>query len=525
MADPSTIHSILQVVIAAAMAVCQAVDKAIELEHEERQALKELREGVESLKSDTLVYKVLLNSMESDTNLEERSPYARFIQRYVMGLHSSSYVHRVNDLQCYRQDGKEATESLERALKATRLLLEENLAGNRQEVTMNPSGNKRPMRALNLVPNILKANFRPGHRHEALIGELKDTTYEIFVCQQNNERAFKLVWNLYVVAQQWTGSRISVGNIGNIQDRVGQALDSVLHAFHLHPFAVSPGDSSVNLPTFAILSHNHEAATRHEQLARGIGKAWVDDRVRKLDTQARDIAALQTSLFELLWSGTVEQLKRHSAYSSDDPERPEFEKAVEELERALQEAIVRSKKQRFAIAFCGMIKAGKSLFLNALMGRAILPSDGEYANSRTPHPILSITAELPSTAWPCRIRHVEGQTVPELQIHADPFLIALRRLQYHQYGRKMQTYQPPPENMFEVLLSDAPSEPSDEEVLLRTIHSQWIDLHAATRDNLLKFETPGFKLPRMAIGDQKVKTLVSFMPCWTALFQLNGIFS
>jgi len=409
-------------------------------------------------------------------------------------------------------------ESLERALKATKLLLEENPAGNRQEVVVNPSGSKKPRRALNFVLNVLKTNFKPGYRHE-LIGELTDATYEIFVCQQNNERAFKLVWNLYVVAQQWTGRRSTVDDIGNLQDRVGQALDSVLHAFHVHPFAVSPeGDSRVNLPTFAILNHNHDTATRHEQLARKIGKAWVDDRVRRLDTQVRDIAALQTSLFELLWSGTVEQLKRHSAYSADDPERPDFEKAVDELEKALQEAIVRSKKQRFAIAFCGMVKAGKSLFLNALMGRAILPSDGESANSRTPYSILSIAAELPSTAWPCRLRHVEGQTVPELQFQAEPFVIALRKLQAHQYGRKMKTYQPPPENMFEALISDAPSEPTEEEVLLRTIHSQWIDLHAATRDNLLKFETPGFKLPPMATGEQKVKALVSFKSWWTALF-------
>jgi len=82
----------------------------------------------------------------------------------------------------------------------------------------------------------------------------------------------------------------------------------------------------------------------------------------------------------------------------------------------------------------------------------------------------------------------------------------------------MKTYQPPPENIFEALLSDAPSEPSKEEVLLRTIHSEWIDLHAATRDNLLKFETPGFKLPRMATGEQNVKMLVIFMSFWTALF-------
>jgi len=86
MADPSTILAILQFVGTAATAVCQAVDKAIELEHEERQALKALREGVERLKSDTLVYKVLMNAMETDTDLDGHSLYARFIQRYGVAL-------------------------------------------------------------------------------------------------------------------------------------------------------------------------------------------------------------------------------------------------------------------------------------------------------------------------------------------------------------------------------------------------------------------------------------------------------
>jgi len=77
----------------------------------------------------------------------------------------------------------------------------------------------------------------------------------------------------------------------------------------------------------------------------------------------------------------------------------------------------------------------------------------------------------------------------------------------------MRTYEPPSEDIFEALLSDglsdAPSEPSEEEVKLKKIHSKWIDLHAATRSNLLKFENPHFHLPRQASGEQDVKTLVS----------------
>ena len=498
------------------MAVCEAIDKAIKLDHEEQHALKDLRKGVDSLKSDTLVYKVLLNAMENNTGLSGHSLYTRFIQRYVIGLRSNSYAHRANNIHDYKQDGKEAMGNLERALMTTLVLLQEDPAGNRHEVTMNPSGNKRSKIALHSVLDVLKANSRPGHGQE-LNGNLKVATYEIFVCQQNNERAFKLIWYSYVVNQQWT-SRLSIDNIGNPQDRVWGALDSLLDTFCVHPFAVSPERVyRLNSHIFAILNQNHEAATRHARFARQIGKAWMDDRIPKYNVQIPKLGALQTSVFEFLWSGTVEHLKRDGPYSPDHPERPEFERAVEELEIELQEAILRSKKPHFSIALCGMVNSGKSLFLNALIGLAILPTDGRSHHSRSPYPILIIVAELLPTAWPCRLRHVEGQSVPGLQFEAEPFIVALKKLRAHQYGRKMQTYQPPPENMFEAPLSDAPSEPSEEETLLKAVHSQWVNLHDVTRENLLMFEAPGFELPRVAIGEQHVKILVSFVSCWTAL--------
>ena len=364
----------------------------------------------------------------------------------------------------------EGMHGLEGVLKATRLLLEEVLEGSRHEATMNPSGNKKPRRALKVLLSVLEANSPPRDLLD-LLGDLKDATHEIFACQQNNERAFKVVWYRYVVSQQRTGRPSTIYNIGSIDDRVWQALDSARGAFHVYPFAVSPEriHREHDPHIFAILNRNRKTAARHEELARQIGKAWVDDRVREYDGQTQELGGLQISLFELLWSSTVEQLKRDSPYSSDDPERSEFERTVEELERVLQETIVRSKRQHFSIALCGVVKAGKSLFLNALMGRSILPSDGESVESCTLHRILTIFAEPFSTALPCRLRHVEGQTVPQLRFQAEPFLAALEKLQYHQYGRKMQTYQPLPGNM-----SEAPRsfEPSEEEILLRTIHRQ-----------------------------------------------------
>ena len=131
---------------------------------------------------------------------------------------------------------------------------------------------------------------------------------------------------------------------------------------------------------------------------------------------------------------------------------------MEELKKVLRSAIVRSKKQRFVVAFCRTVEADKSLCLNALMGRVILPSDGERHNSRTHHHILRIIAELPSAVWPCRLRHVEGQTVPELQFHAEPFFIGLKKLQ-SQYGQKMQNYRST-KNIFGALGSDGTVCPS-----------------------------------------------------------------
>ena len=273
-------------------------------------------------------------------------------------------------------------QSFKATLEVAWLMLDENPAGNRHEITTYPSRSNKPIKALSFVLTVLRANPRPG-----FIGDLKDATREIKGCQQNIERAFKLVWYLYATTQQFIGRRSSVYtmyNIADSQDDVSKALDSVLHAFHLHPFALSPEvDKELDLLTLTVLNHNHQTATVYEELARRTGKAWVDDRLQMYNTPLRDLFAFQASLFELFWSGTIEQLKRRDVNDGDDPERLEFEKALLELEKALREVIVRSKKRRFAVAFCGMVKAGKSSFLNALMGRAILPSDGESNDLHT----------------------------------------------------------------------------------------------------------------------------------------------
>ena len=268
-------------------------------------------------------------------------------------------------------------QSFRAALEVAQLLLEENPARSLHEVTKHPSRSNKPQRALNFVFTVLKGNLRPE-----FIDNLKDATKEIDECQQNIERTFKYVWSLYAFIQQYIGRRSSVHPVYNVagnQNEVCKALDSVLHAFHLHPFALSSeSEKQFNLLNLAVLNHDQQTATRYEETAGRIGKAWVDDRVQTCNAPLHDLSTFQTSLFELFWCGMIEQLKRRDVGYGDDPERSEFEKTLLELEKALREVIVRSKKRHFVIAFCGMVKAGKSSFLNALMGRTILPSDGEY---------------------------------------------------------------------------------------------------------------------------------------------------
>ena len=78
--------ALLQTVAAAATTVCDVIDKAPEPIHEERQGLKDLRKALESLNSDIMVYKVLMNVIENDNaDLNGRSPHMHLLQRCVMG--------------------------------------------------------------------------------------------------------------------------------------------------------------------------------------------------------------------------------------------------------------------------------------------------------------------------------------------------------------------------------------------------------------------------------------------------------
>jgi hypothetical protein len=285
-------------------------------------------------------------------------------------MRPSRPIHSYADADQYqRGDSKRALEGFEQALLTAQLLLEGDPAVLLGEAAMNTSRNKRPSSSLSFIIPVIKAGLRPAGPAE-LVHNLKGATHEVWICQRRIDSAFKLLWNLYAIARQDTGFSNPIDGV-----QMGPAFDLFLQRFDAHPFAVAPEEA--NSKIFAHLNHTHDAANRYEELARHIGRAWVNDRIQD-DTGIRDFVAVQASLFELLWNETAEQLTRQSIYSTVDPERMNFESELAELKNGLQEAVVRSRKERFTIAFCGMVKSGKSLFLNALIGRTILPSDGKW---------------------------------------------------------------------------------------------------------------------------------------------------
>ena len=83
MLDPGMILALVQGVAAAAKMACDAIDKVKAPDHEVKNAMDDLRRGIDGLKSDTMVYKVLIAAMENDTNPNGRSVFETFIQKSV----------------------------------------------------------------------------------------------------------------------------------------------------------------------------------------------------------------------------------------------------------------------------------------------------------------------------------------------------------------------------------------------------------------------------------------------------------
>ncbi|OBZ66419.1 Clamp-binding protein CrfC [Grifola frondosa] len=280
---------------------------------------------------------------------------------------------------------------------------------------------------------------------------------------------------------------------------------SIQASFYDQPFNVVVGES------YALEIADHlgilpSDGDPYTSTMKDMAERWVDDRVS--EASMADIGRAQIELITNLRSALDAEL---AAFATEGPSvsgsGPEAVRCAHlfEIRDNVEKELMRDKTKTFSIAFCGMVKAGKSLFLNALMGRMLLPSD-----------------ELPSTAWPCRVRHVKGQQTPNLDIDAAYFQNAIDSLQRHHFGAMMENYRPPKDsNIFAAILDDIPdtlgdsrSVGTDEQALKlmtrkREVYKNWIDLHPTTKSNLLRFEKAGYRIPERASGEEHVLDLLA----------------
>jgi hypothetical protein len=124
------------------------------------------------------------------------------------------------------------------------------------------------------------------------------------------------------------------------------------------------------------LNQNHDNIERLKDCMFRCGSEWVQELSRpESGTHSKSfyLDQLQAHLFTQMWSGTVGMLKGHG---NDTARNGQLLENVSQLVSDLERFISTSARERILFGFFGMTKAGKSTFLNALIGQSILPSDG-----------------------------------------------------------------------------------------------------------------------------------------------------
>ncbi|KAH7927605.1 hypothetical protein BV22DRAFT_1127292 [Leucogyrophana mollusca] len=273
--------------------------------------------------------------------------------------------------------------------------------------------------------------------------------------------------------------------------------------FFRRPFSVSAEklypDVNKHHSEVTTLRYDQAWLDRYSMTMKGLGKLWAEYRIG--DSAASNVGSTQLELLQ-----NIDKLIEEEV-STIDGALPDTEMLMLEIRAAAEKEAARQASPRFTVAFCGMVKAGKSLFINALIGASILPSD-----------------ELPSTAWPCRLQHVNGHPTASLEIDASYFQGAIGVLKTHKYGSMMANFMLPPDvDPFAGVLDGDHSDDDEcdmgnvnvtlneahtqEQARLREIYTNWIDLHPTTKANLLRFEQDDYEIPGKACGEDGILQL------------------
>ncbi|PVG00631.1 hypothetical protein CPB86DRAFT_687436, partial [Serendipita vermifera] len=230
--------------LATAKGALTMFEKQAMRERQEFDAVEDLRIAIDRLKSDASMYETLLSTMIAP-----------------------EMDHQPAIDLCNSVKGNEALSELDVSLKAAKLLLEQNQMTSISKVPANTREKREtvvkrpPIREL--IHSFLKANFT---LEDETVHNMNDTTRDLDVCRKNCDRAFKLLWHLYVIYQQRPGlqRRASQESITIGSGELGRALNEVNAAFYQRPFSVSPeGEDRIRYGRLTTLNASHDASSQH----------------------------------------------------------------------------------------------------------------------------------------------------------------------------------------------------------------------------------------------------------------------
>jgi hypothetical protein len=236
-----------------------------------------------------------------------------------------------------------------------------------------------------------------------------------------------------------------------------------------------------------------------------MAKQWVDDKLKPTST-TQDRGEAQSAVLTVLSSVLSAEMTyiEESVMNALQVEPLSYARLVELRDRVKKE-IDRERDKRFSIALCGLVKAGWVRFASQKFAKftplllasprcsmlswaacSSLPVVGT-ALSTLATLLLHRHIELPSTACPCRIQHVKGQSEPILTIDQEYF-----------------------QNAIEELRSKKPIE--NDRFSFFDNQNAFDDLDPISVENSSKFKQYDYRIPGHASGDDDVKDLVHSNP-------------
>jgi len=226
------------------------------------------------------------------------------------------------------------------------------------------SGDPAAQWALSDLIESAKSLGRPANR---ITLDIQAAHRAVDHCRLGNERAYRLLSNIYDFA-----SIPPPRSTQPLQSSLLDALDAAEAEFNERPFAIPVPTNS----RFLTFNQSRHAAEQYATTMEVVGSRFVEKCLPSHPVEVTELGDVQHSVFKHVSEDLVGVVKDQVNSLPLGLERSLFEEEMHQLEMALKSARTSRESAKFSIAFFGMVKAGKSLFLNALIGRSILPSDG-----------------------------------------------------------------------------------------------------------------------------------------------------